>query len=148
MVRCLIQNLINTDRVFMQPCSLSSNSKEHLDISTTRLSGSFPTDYGNLSNLQYLSMAFMPLLIGTIPSEIGKLSKLGKREQQFCCVLPPFALDHYANRSVISITESVDVSNNIGLTGTMPSEICSLRLKMLSKLAADDNIKCNCCTAR
>jgi hypothetical protein len=82
LVRRLIQNLIIAARCFMKTSSLNAIAKEHLDISTTQLTGSIPIEIGNLSKLQYLSMAFMPLLTGTIPSEIGKLSKLGKPEEQ------------------------------------------------------------------
>jgi hypothetical protein len=55
----------------------SSISQEFLDLSYTFLSGTIPTEFGKLSVLKHLELQVLNA-IGSIPSELGLLTKLGK----------------------------------------------------------------------
>ena len=81
-----------------------------LDLSENQLTGSIPPEIGNLINLTKLDLA-MNQLIGSIPSEIGNLINLGGSTYMF--------------GGVTGFIPGLDLSHN-QLTGSIPPEIGNL----------------------
>jgi Leucine-rich repeat (LRR) protein len=107
------------------PCSwhgviCSGGHVSELNLSSNKLTGTIPTELGNLSNLEYLNLSWNELS-GTIPTELGNLSNLK-------------SLYLYGNSLTGSIpTELGNLSNleylylNINsLTGSIPTELGNL----------------------
>ena len=89
------------------------------------LFGTIPSELGNCSSMAQMVLNTNVRLEGTIPSELGHLSKLEKLQLQ-----------------------------TTQLTGSMPSEICSLRSRELvvleSDCVSDSQVECavpDCCSA-
>lgn len=53
-------------------------STESLELTATMLSGRIPSELGDLSDLKFLSLDYIADLTGTVPSELGRLLKLGE----------------------------------------------------------------------
>jgi Leucine-rich repeat (LRR) protein len=77
--------------------TLYNNRVINLKLRSNLLSGSIPSQIGNLTNLQSLVLNFNPQLSGSIPSQIGNLTNL----------------------------QNLDLSYN-QLTGSIPSQIGNL----------------------
>jgi Leucine-rich repeat (LRR) protein len=92
----------------------------YLYLNNNELTGTIPTELGNLSNLKYLHL-YSNKLTGTIPSELGNLSQL-------------WLLSLYSNELISTIPSELGNLNNLeylhlysnGLTGTIPSELGNL----------------------
>ena len=92
-----------------------------LRLFQNHLTGTIPTDIGNLTNLLKLDLAVNPQLIGTIPEEIGELESL-KRLDLYRTGLTggiPLSLCSLENLERLHL-----YSNQ--LTGSIPSEIGNL----------------------
>ena len=77
---CRVQfrlNIFTPHRLLL--CYVLFFKPEFLNVGRTFMSGSIPTDIGELvPNLQHLHLSWNNGIEGTIPSEIGNLSNLGK----------------------------------------------------------------------
>jgi len=118
------------------PCSwyrvtCSGGHVSRLYLSSNHLTGSIPTELGNLSNLTSLDL-YSNLLIGSIPTELGNLSNLT-------------SLDLKSNRLTGSIPRELGNLTNLEklmlnsnqLTGSIPTELGNL--SNLEKLMLNSN---------
>jgi Leucine-rich repeat (LRR) protein len=98
-----------------------------LDLRGNRLSGSIPSELGNLSHLEFISL-YNNQLSGSIPAELGNLSRLESldlNDNQLSGSIP-------AELGNLSRLESLDLNEN-QLSGSIPSELGNLsRLESLN----------------
>jgi len=91
----------------------------NLNLKANNLTGSLPEEIGLLKNIQGLELSFNPRLIGTIPSSLGKLSKLedlflhGNNLESFL----PTELGQMTN------LRGFDVRDNKNINGRFPKEL-------------------------
>ena len=97
---------------------LWSPSLHVLSLSRSMISGTIPTEVGNLSSLGFLSLRGNNMT-GPIPSEVGRLSGLW----------------------------SLYLHDNDLLTGTVPQDVCRLSLNgSLTYFSTGCSVLCGCCT--
>lgn len=92
-----------------------------LDFFANQLSGTIPKEIGNLTKLTTLELEFNPQLTGSIPSEIGNLSELTSLSffyNQLSGSIP-------AELGMLSMLVNLNLSIN-QLTGSIPPEIGNL----------------------
>ena len=92
----------------------------HLQLNHNQLTGEIPPEIGNLTNLTYLHLSSNGLT-GTIPPEIGNLTNLSRlylSENQLTGSIPP-EIGNLTNLTVLYL-------RNNQLTGEIPSEIGNL----------------------
>ncbi|KAL4576202.1 hypothetical protein LXL04_012291 [Taraxacum kok-saghyz] len=97
-----------------------------LDLSQNNLSGSLPTDVGDLKMLAYLDLS-ENLLSGNIPSSIGactSLTFLSLKDNLFQGMVPP-------SLSFLRALEELDISHN-NLSGPIPRYLESFTLMVLN----------------
>ena len=108
-----------------------------LDLSSNRLTGTLPTEFGNLQGSTVLSL-FSNLLSGPIPSELGELdsrelpletfTKWGERNistislsgNEFTGAVP-------STLGSLGLLKRLELYNNSGLTGEIPTSLCGLQ---------------------
>ena len=93
-----------------------------LALPTTRLSGTIMTQLGSLSSLSFLGLGDSPIS-GTLPPAISGLTKISTIDfdtMSLSGTLPPALFDDM--KSLITL----DLHNNPGLSGTLPTSLLSL----------------------
>ena len=100
-------------------------SLDLVDLSETSLSGTIPTELGNLNVLDHLDLARVPMLSGSIPSELGMLNVrfLGLSGNGLNGRIPT-ELGNCERLQILRLQDNE-------LTGTVPSELA--RLEYLRK---------------
>ncbi|CAB9528542.1 Leucine Rich Repeat [Seminavis robusta] len=90
-----------------------------LALNDNQLSSAIPTELGNLSGLQILSLQSNHLISGTIPVELGNATKLAELElsnlPMLTGTIPP---DLWTQLS------SLNLEGSVGVTGTIPTSSC------------------------
>lgn len=102
------------------------------------VTGTIPIELGQCSRLKTLEIRGMKRLKGSVPSELGQLTDLGKRKKSSALLLNTALL--YSNSDS---TETFSLEGTTGLAGSIPSEVCSLRLQQLTRLT----VWCQDCSA-
>jgi Leucine-rich repeat (LRR) protein len=126
--------------VTITPCSwygirCDGGHVTELSLWLNRLSGSIPTELGNLSNLELLHLFHNHQLSGSIPSELGNLIKLDSlylNNNQLSGSIP-------AELGNLSQLKILYLSNN-QLNGSIPTELGNL--SNLERLVLDNNELC------
>jgi Leucine-rich repeat (LRR) protein len=119
------------------PCSwsrvtCSGGHVSEIDLWSNSLTGSIPTELGNLSNLTILSLSSNDLT-GTIPTELGNLSNLTSLylySNELTGTIPT-ELGNLSNLSYLSL-------GNNDLTGTIPTELGNLSNLTSLSLGSND----------
>ena len=109
---------------------------EGLDLSSNQLTGSIPTDLGNLANLEGLNLSGNQLA-GAIPTDLGNLASLERlnlSENQLTGAIPTDLED-------LTSLERLDLSGN-QLTGAIPSELENLANLLEIALAGNQFTGC------
>jgi Leucine-rich repeat (LRR) protein len=117
-------------------------------MSNSELSGSVPTEFGRLTNLQVLDL-FGNFLDGKIPTELGRLVSLEELYlgfNRFNGTVP-------TELGLLTGLRKMNVGvGNQGLIGSIPAELCQVKIKNGWDLALDcDVLTCACgcdCTNR
>ena len=123
--------LIVDNRVYLWGVVYSVENTTVLNLENNQLTGSIPSEIGNLTNLTYLDLQYNQLT-GSIPPEIGNLTNLQ-------------ILDLYGNELTGSIPPEIGNLTNLEwlylstnqLTGSIPPEIGNLT--NLTKLYLNEN---------
>ena len=133
--------------------SRASGLLTQLSLSRNYLSGSIPSTFGNLANLESvwmigmteaLSVSWLPStagLSGPLPSELGLMTSLTTLELCLNKLTGPIpsTLRLLSNLSLLGLWGNL-------LTGEVPEEICQLRNKSgLFPHVGDRSVMCSCC---
>lgn len=89
------------------------------------LAGSVPTTLGNLSNLRILSLSGLVSLTGTLPTALGRLTKLGEFEA--CRMLHAFKWFRILTVNSCPLESLYLPGGESTLSGSIPDEVCDLR---------------------
>ena len=93
-----------------------------LNLNGNRLEGTIPTEIGTLTKLQAIYASFNEYFVGTIPTEIGYLSntiQYIKIESNDLSGTLPSELGHASKLKILNLA-------NNRISGSIPSEIASL----------------------
>jgi hypothetical protein len=100
-----------------------SDSLEVLSLPRHRhLRGTLPSELGELTKLQSLDLQDCPLLSGTIPSELGNLAKVKLLDISGCNFNGTIPTELFR----LTLLEKLNLNAN-QITGTLPSEIGNLK---------------------
>ncbi|CAJ1965994.1 unnamed protein product [Cylindrotheca closterium] len=136
---------------------------ERLELTKNDLVGPLPSELGNLDTLRFLGIG-QNSFEGPLPTSLGKLSRLntiGLEWNQFTEIPSELGnmvetrilnMDHnaFATGGVpttlgqLSNLKQLNLIFNSGLVGTMPVEVCNLKMDVLQ--ADCDKLDCDCCT--
>jgi len=136
---------------------LNNQNGEGKTVHGNNLHGTLPSEMGYLSSLTHLLIARNPLLVSSIPTSFGRLTKLRRLTLILNNLQEPWGEDWlenmtdlkeiYLNYNDFKMSLPIDISNTTGLTklemagnkiyGTIPSEYG--RLYNLKKLVLSDN---------
>eukprot|EP01046_Picozoa_sp_COSAG06_P022713 COSAG06_NODE_1773_length_8428_cov_7.738384_1_plen_535_part_00 len=92
-------------------------------VADTAMSGSIPSELGDLTNLQVLSLNSNPSLSGTIPSELGDLTNL---QQLGLYSNPSLSGTIPSELGELTNLQKLYLHSNPSLSGTIPSELGDL----------------------
>jgi Leucine-rich repeat (LRR) protein len=120
-------------KIDLTEANLCSNGKGEED--TESICVGLPAELMYLSNsLEVLSLPHRPFLRGTLPSELGELTKLQSLDLQGCELLSGTIPSELGNLSSLTFMDMA----GCGLRGTIPTEL--FRLAKLEKLSLGANL--------
>ena len=113
--------------------------------------GTIPSEIGRLSKLRKLILE-NGVITGSVPTELGGLFQLGTIASlsmlvQWDCVGRQILMMYY---NQFLSTELLDLHGIIKLTGKIPEEVCSLFTEgnLIAINVTESGVSCNCCSPR
>jgi hypothetical protein len=118
-----------------------------LQIKNAAVDGPLPTELGGLSNLKTMVLSILQL-DSTLPLEYANLSSLEKMDFLVNYGLTGTIPTEFAKLVNLSYLDVAATS----LSGSVPTEICALRLEWMTadcpgKITKPNDIVCECCTS-